>query len=231
MGLALLVYLHVHIAAEFDDLCVLGTAQLKGIAVFEPLVRNLDLIAILNLLLEHAIVVADAAAVRRVSESRQRIQEAGSQSSQTAVAKGSVRLLILDQVQITAQLLKRLLDLIVEGQVNQVIAQGAPHQELHGHIVHNLRILLLHLLLSRQPGVDDGILGSQGHRVENMARRRLFDGLPVKSLYIINYTSLKEFLVKGPLTHNGFLLVSCFGPARRPLKSKHAPHPGLPLPR
>ena len=231
MVLALLVYLHVHIAAELDDLGQLRTAQLEGIALFEPLVGHLYLEAVFDLLLEHTVAVADAAAVSRVAQACERIQEAGRQSSQTAVSKGGVRLLILDHVQIAAQLLQRFLYLVVIGQVNQVVAQGASHQELHGHIVHNLRILLLHLLLGSQPGVDDGVLGGQSHSVKNLLLRGFLNVAPVKGLYIVNHASLKELLVKGSLTHNGFLLISCIGPARRPREPKHAPHPGLRLPR
>ena len=169
MSLALFIHLYVHISAEFDDLRVLGAAQLKGIAVFQPVVGNLDLIALLNLLLEHTVMVADSAAVGRIAQGSQRIQETGCQSSQTAVSKSCVGLLIFDQVQVAAQLLQSFLYFIIISQVNQVIAQGASHQEFHGHIVHNLRVLLLHLLLSGQPCVNNRILGRQSHRVEDVA--------------------------------------------------------------
>ena len=206
MVLAVLIDLYVYIAAELDDLRVLRTAELKGIAVHKPVVGNLFLIAVLNFLLEHTIAVTDTAAVCRIAQGCQRIQEAGCQSSQTAISQSCVRLLILDHVQIAAQLLQSFLYFVIIGQVNQVIAKSTAHQKFHGHVIHDLRILLFHLLLGRNPCVDDRVLGSQRYRMKNLVLCCLFNGCPVQSLHVVNYASLKEFLVKGSLTHNSFLL-------------------------
>ena len=96
--------LNPHIAAELDRLCVLRAAQLKGIAVLQPHIRHFHLIAILNFLFEHPVAVTDAAAVRRISKCCQRGQKAGCQTSQTAVAKSRIRLLIFDYIQIQPDL-------------------------------------------------------------------------------------------------------------------------------
>ena len=71
MILSLFIYFDVHISAELYDLRVLRTAKLKGVAVLQPLVRNLYLIAILDLLLEHSLTITDAAALSRISQTRQ----------------------------------------------------------------------------------------------------------------------------------------------------------------
>ena len=87
-----------HITAEFYLYRVLRTSDLKGIAVFQPVVRNLYLIAVFNLLLEHAVFIADAAAIGRISQGRQGIEEAGCQTAQTAVSKSCIRFLILNHI-------------------------------------------------------------------------------------------------------------------------------------
>ncbi|SCH33629.1 Uncharacterised protein [uncultured Clostridium sp.] len=115
MVLAVLIDLYVYVAAELDDLRVLRTAELEGIAVHKPVVGNFFLISVLNFLLEHTIAVTDAAAVCRITQGCQRIQEAGCQSSQTAISQSCVRLLILDYVQIAAQLLQSFLYFVIIG--------------------------------------------------------------------------------------------------------------------
>ena len=98
--------MHGDMASELYNLRILGTAQFKGVAVFQPVVGNLHLITVLNLLLEHAVTVTDTTAVCRVSQGCKRVQEAGSQSPQSAVSQRSIRLLIFHGVQIQPQLLQ-----------------------------------------------------------------------------------------------------------------------------
>ena len=89
---------NAHITAEFYLYGILRAADLKGIAVLQPVIRHLHLIAIFNLLLKHTIAIANAAAIGRISQSCQRIEKAGGQAAQTAVSKGCIRLLILNGV-------------------------------------------------------------------------------------------------------------------------------------
>ena len=102
---SVLVDADIHIAAELDLLGIFRPAQLKGIAVNQPVVRHLHLIAVPDLLLEHTVAVADPAAVRHVPQSRKGIQKACRKSSEAAVSQSRIRLLILDHVQIQSQLL------------------------------------------------------------------------------------------------------------------------------
>ena len=85
---------------------MLRALQLERIAVLQPVVRNLTLEAVLDLLLEHTVVIADAAAVSVVAARCERVEEAGGQSSETAVAESRIRLLVLKSVDVEAELLK-----------------------------------------------------------------------------------------------------------------------------
>ena len=92
------VIFYFHIAAEFYFFGVFRTAKLEWIAVFQPVIRYFHLESVLDLLFEQTIMVTDAAAVSTVSKGCQGIQETCCQSSQTAVSKSRVRLLVFDHI-------------------------------------------------------------------------------------------------------------------------------------
>jgi len=119
------------VPAEADFLGMLRTLQFKRIDILQPVVRHFDLIAVPDLLLEHSVMIADAAAVGFVSESRQRIQEAGSQSSEAAVAQCRIRLLIFQRIDIAVQVFQCFPDAVILAQVEQVVSQKASDQEFH----------------------------------------------------------------------------------------------------
>ena len=78
---AVLVHIDVDVTAEAYLLRVFGSSQFKGIAVAQPVIRHLHLIAVPDLLLKHAITIPDTAAVCRIAQCCQRIQKAGRQTS------------------------------------------------------------------------------------------------------------------------------------------------------
>ncbi len=199
--LAVLV-LDFHIAAEFDSLGVLRTAKLKGIAILQPHIRHFYLIAILNLLLEHSIAVTDAASICRISKACQRVQKTCSQTSQTAVSKGRIRLLVFDHIQIQSDLLQCLFYLIIKGQVDQIVAQCSAHQKLHGHIIYDLRVFFVILFLRRDPCIHNRIFYCIAYSLEDLLLAGFLDLFAEKRTYIILYASDKEILVKISLGHN-----------------------------
>ena len=196
ISLLLLVIFHTDITAEFYFRRIFRTADLKRIAVLQPVIRNLLLITVLNLLLEHPVTVPDAAAVSRISKGRKRIQEACRQSSKAAVSESCIPLLILDHIQITVQLLQRFLHFIIKSQVDQIISQRTSHQEFHGKIINGLGIRFFHFLRGRHPCVNDGILHRITDCLENLLLCGFLHCLAVQGLHIIDHASLKQFLVK-----------------------------------
>ena len=65
-GTAVFIHIRAYPAAEFYLFCILGTAQLKGIAVSQPVVRHFYLITIADLLTEHTVTIPDTTAVCRI---------------------------------------------------------------------------------------------------------------------------------------------------------------------
>ena len=100
---AVLIGMHAYIAAEFNHFRILRSAQFERIAIHQPVIGNLYLITVADLLLEHAITITDTAAVCGISQRCQGIQETCCQTSQTTVTQCCIRLLVFDQVQIQSQ--------------------------------------------------------------------------------------------------------------------------------
>ena len=122
-------FLHVGIAVELDVDGLIRLAVLPGKAVLEPVVRNLDLVALDDFLLEQAILVADAAAVARQAVCRHRVDEAGSESAEAAVAKTSIRLFLerLDEAEI--EVLEDFLDGLLDAEIDEVRLEQAAEQK------------------------------------------------------------------------------------------------------
>ena len=147
-----------YITAELDLAGIFASLYLEGISVLEPVVRGLYLEAVLDLLAEQTVAVSDAAAIGRIIEGGQGIQEAGRKSAQSSVSKGRIPLLILYKVEVNSQLIKSLPDLLIASEIDEVIAQGTSLKELHGKIVELLGVLLLYLLMGVDPVINDPFL-------------------------------------------------------------------------
>ena len=118
------------------------------------------------------------------------------EEAQATVTKSRIRLLVLNDVQVKAQLIQSFFYLVIFCQVDQVVTHGTAHQELHGHIVNVFRILFLVLFLGHHPVINDGILHRIGHCLEDLLFVSLLNVLAVKFFYIILYFCNKSLLVK-----------------------------------
>ena len=211
MGPAGLIIFYPDISPKPDLLSILRPSQFKRIPVFEPVVRFFYLITIFDLLLEHSVPVPNTAAIGRISQSCQGVQETGGQPSQTSISQRWVWFLILDDVQINAHLIQSFFDFLIGRHIDQIISKGASQQEFHRHIVDHLRIVLLKLLLSSDPVIDDRLLYRVRYSLKQLLRRGLLNGFPKQSLNVIDNFFLKYFLFKSWIIHFHLFLpfVSC----------------------
>ena len=76
----------LRVAAQHDLEGGLGPREFPGVAELQPVIGALDLPAILDLLFEDAVLVANAVADGRDLQGCQRIQKTGGQPAQPAVA-------------------------------------------------------------------------------------------------------------------------------------------------
>ena len=220
LQLAVLV-MGLYPATELHFLLKLCTTKLERVAVSQPVIRHLTLIAVLDLLLEHAVLVADATATCPVVERCEGIQEAGCETTETTVSECPVRLGLLECVEIQSQLLDGLLQLLMAGQIQDIVTECTAHQELHGEVVYALRVLLLCSLLGLHPVVNDDVLDSICHRVKRFLRVQILEGSAVQLTRVGFDSLLKCYLVK--LFHH-ILILSLPG-----LRRSKAPNYSSPL--
>ena len=131
-------------SAETDLHRVGGLLLKPHIAVVvNPVVGQLGLPAVLQLLAEDAVLVADRVAPRRILAGGQRVEEAGRKPAQPPVADARVRLKLEHILQLKAAFLHNLLHRVVHAEIVQVVAQRAANKELHADVVHPLALLRL----------------------------------------------------------------------------------------
>ena len=147
--------------------------HLPHAAVLQPVVGQLHLVAVHDLLAEQAVLVADGAAHRGHIQRRQRIQEAGGQTPQTAVAQARIGLLLGDGVKGDVQLLERLLVVAGAHQVQYVVVQRAAHQKLHGQVVDAARLLLVAQVARLHEFIHDLIADGQRDSLVDLLLGRL----------------------------------------------------------
>ena len=127
LGIAVRLLLCTYISAELHLTGIFRTLQFEWVTVAQPVIRHLMLVSVHDLLFEHTIVVMDTCTIGRIAKGGQRIQEAGSQSTQTTVTKSRIRLFILNGIDVVTQFIQCLFYRIIGAQVDQVIPQCTTH--------------------------------------------------------------------------------------------------------
>ena len=115
--------------AKVDLLRLLWFGQQPRVTKRFPVVGQLHLLALHDLLLEQAKLVADGIAGGGDLQRRHTVQIAGGQTAQTAVAEAGVRLHIKNIRSLEAQLLDSLLQLGQHVQIIGILHQAAAHQK------------------------------------------------------------------------------------------------------
>ena len=124
-------------------------------------------------LAKEAELVVDAVAEAGHVHGGERIEEAGGEASQAAVAEGGVGLLHGDLLEVGAELGEDRFGVAVEAEVGEVVAEGAAHEEFHGEVVEPLGVLLLVAPLALAHGVERRPPHGHGEGMQPLAHRRL----------------------------------------------------------
>ena len=161
--------------AEAHGLRVLVARQLPGVAELQPVVVLLDLAAAVDLLLEHAEVVADAVADGGQLQRGERVHEAGREPAEAAVAEAGIALALQDLAEIEAVVGRQRQRRFVEVHVHQAEAEAAPGQELRRQVADALHVALDVRALRGQPAVDQPIADGVRERVIEVERRGVAD--------------------------------------------------------
>ena len=148
-----------------------GAADLPGVAVAQPVVGELDLPAVVNLLVEDAELVADAVADGGNAEGGQGVEVAGGETAEAAVAEAGFALL-LDDWSRSRPSSGGLADVVFESEVQQVAGEIRSHEELGREITDDADVVLHVALDGCDPGGEDMVADGvgEGHEVVHVGR-------------------------------------------------------------
>ena len=130
-------------ATEFNGYGKVTSLDFPRVAVFEPVVRIFNLIAVFDFLLEHTVLVADSVAVSRVIQSCKRIQETSRQSTETTITQSGVRLFVFDKIDVDVHVIEDFFDFFFNSKIDEIVAQSSSHQEFSRKIIQLLCRLFL----------------------------------------------------------------------------------------
>jgi hypothetical protein len=140
---ALLIDIAFGAAANADVIVDVRPPYLPRIAVAQPGIGGLDLLAVADQLVEDAVLVADAIADRRNLQRSQRVHETRRQPPQSAVAQPRLLLVADEAVEIDIQAGQRLARGLGNPEIEQVVAHERTGQVFGGQITNGARIRLL----------------------------------------------------------------------------------------
>ena len=151
-------------ATELDGEGDLRTGEFPRVAQLEPVIGLLDLVTVVDRLGEHAVVVADAVAEAGQTGGGHRIQEAGSQAAQAAVAQTRIGFFLAGLFQIDAAFGQGRGQLVVQVDGHQAVGQRATDQEFHREVVDALDLLAILLARGLDPVLDLLVTSQAGQR-------------------------------------------------------------------
>ena len=146
------------------------TSDFPRIGAAQPVVRLFLLPAVLDRLPEDAVFVAQPVAHGRELHRRHRVEEAGRQAPEPAVAQARVGLLFEQLEPIEVLLLDGLLRERIEQEVGDVVGQRAADEELHREVVDALGVLALVRVLRVDPSLRKDVPHGAGEGLETLAR-------------------------------------------------------------
>ena len=145
------------VSAEADEAGVFGALDFPGVAVLQPVVGLFALFAVDDALAEDAVVVAQAVAGGGEVEGGEGIHEAGGEAAEAAVAEAGVHLVVAEAVPVQAEGVHGFAALLLEAEVDDVVAEEAADEELEGEVVDAADLGGAVGVLGGHPAVDDAV--------------------------------------------------------------------------
>ena len=177
--LAVAVDLYVAAAAEVDRLRVLDALDLPRETLAQPRVGFFDLVAVLDPLVEHPVLVADAVARDGQAERRAAVEEARGEPAKAAVAEPGVALAFADVLEVQPDAVQCGRRLFLDAEIQQGIAQQAPHEKFERQVRDAPAVIGGRGVARLVPALHEPVAGRINHRL--VEKRRIdLDGLPAE---------------------------------------------------
>ncbi len=157
-------------AAEPDGLRKFVAFDLPREALAQPRIRLLDLVAVLDALVEHAVVVTDAVADHGQSERCAAVEETGGEAAEAAVAEARVGLAVEDGLEVEAQPSQRFARLVLDAHAEQCVVQQTPHEEFERQVAHAPHVVALHGQARFGPALHDAVARREHHGLVEIRR-------------------------------------------------------------
>ena len=138
-------------AAKTHRVGDVGARELPGRAILQPGVRVFDLVAVVNFLGEHAVLVANAIPDRRQPQRGHGVQKTRSQPTQAPIAQGRITLQLGHVFKLAGVLGQACGGTLGQVQGGQRIGKAAPHQKLHRQVHHTAGLVAALLCLRGDP--------------------------------------------------------------------------------
>ena len=107
-----------------------------GIAMFEPVVRIFYLIPVLNMLFKHTVLVPYTVSVPRIIEGRERIEETGRKTPETAVSETGIRFFFSYVHVIEIEFFEYFPNRIHYAKIDAVVSESPAHEKFRRKIIH-----------------------------------------------------------------------------------------------
>ena len=185
---------HIGITVELHIDRFVRLAVLPYEAVAQPVVRQLHLIAADDLLFKETILIANGAAMSRQTVCSERVDKAGSETTETAVAEPRIRLFLVGVRELQIELLQNLLHRLLNAEVDEIGAQEPTEQKLNGKIVDLLDALLRVLPIRLDPVVRNGLLRRRRNRLVDFGFGQLVETPPKENVRRCDKAALQDLL-------------------------------------
>ncbi len=169
---ALVVDRLLDVPAELHRIEHLGARELPGIAVPQPVVRMFDLVAVLDALPEHAVLIADTVTVAGQRERGHGVEKTSREPAESTIAKRRVLFQFADLVDVQLEVRERPAAFLIEPHVQQAVGQETPRQKLERQVIDTLGVGAVVALGGRRPALDQLVSDGVGSSREPVMRRR-----------------------------------------------------------
>lgn len=125
--------------------------------MIEPGLGQFNLPAVVNLLAEHAIGIADAVAMRGNVDGRHAFHEASGEPAEAAIAECRIRLKCSNQIEIDAERRQRVAHIVHQAEIGERVAHKTADEKLKRQIVDALFLLVVGFFRRLHPAIDDAV--------------------------------------------------------------------------